>query len=88
MPLDNASLASARLAIHRQSKDDIVYARANGRAIWLPREFSKPHPADRKSAAPAPAARSGGRLCAGQARNVDAQIKAANWRASVASITN
>ena len=103
MPLDHASLASARLAIHRQSKDDIVYARANGRAIWLPREFSKPHPAStttillssesdacefasneprrvrgpgsrtaptwRKSAAPAPAARSGGRLCAGQARN-------------------
>jgi hypothetical protein len=47
MTLDNASLERAKLKpIHRQSKGNFVYARANGRAIWLPREFTRPHPAD------------------------------------------
>ena len=45
--LDQASLDSARLtAIAMRSPSDIVYARARGRAIWLPREFTKPLPAD------------------------------------------
>lgn len=134
MPLDHASLASARLAIHRQSKDDIVYARANGRAIWLPREFSKPHPADpprlscyhrnltlaslqamslgecvdlvagrhqrgervpplllqraREAAYVLDRLGTGDPKATYRTMSVDAQIKAANWQASVASITN
>jgi len=45
--LDQASLDSAKLtAIATRNPSDIVYARARGRAIWLPREFTKPLPAD------------------------------------------
>jgi hypothetical protein len=134
MPLDNASLASARLAIHRQSNNDILYGRANGRAIWLPREFSRPHPADpprlscyhrnltlaslqamslgervdlvagrhqrgetvpplllqraREAAYVLDRLGTGDPKATYRTMSVDAQIKAANWRASIASITN
>jgi hypothetical protein len=38
--LDKATIGSARLPIKKRRDSDLVYARARGRAIWLPRQFA------------------------------------------------
>jgi hypothetical protein len=43
-PLKESPLQTARLRGHRPGANDIIYARDNGRAIWLPREFERPSP--------------------------------------------
>lgn len=134
MPLDNVPLESAKLEIYRRSKSDLVYARARGRAIWLPREFGRPHPAEpprlscyhrnltlaslqamslgecvdliaarrhrgevvpplllqraRESARTLDVLGTGDHTATYRTMSVDAQIKAANWRASIATVIN
>jgi hypothetical protein len=45
--LSQASLQSGKLeAVFKRNPNDLIYAREKGRAIWLPREFTKPPPAD------------------------------------------